>query len=172
MQITSRGNWSGAAGFILAAMGSAVGLGNVWRYPYVTGQYGGAAFILLYVGCVLAIGVPLLLAEFVIGRKTQRNPVGALKTLRSGSSWVLTGWLGFASSFVILSYYAVVGGWVMHYVYLSLTDSFTGRPPEQITVLYVGLSADPWLQTFWLMVLMFFTIVIVSRGASKPPITS
>lgn len=77
MQTSSRGNWSGAAGFVLASMGSAVGLGNVWRYPYITGQYGGAAFILLYIGCVLAVGVPLMIAEFLIGRKTQLNPVGA-----------------------------------------------------------------------------------------------
>ena len=75
MQTSSRGNWSGAAGFVLASMGSAVG--NVWRYPYITGQYGGAAFILLYIGCVLAVGVPLMIAEFLIGRKTQLNPVGA-----------------------------------------------------------------------------------------------
>jgi neurotransmitter:Na+ symporter, NSS family len=167
MQISSRGNWSGAVGFILASMGSAVGLGNVWRYPYITGQYGGAAFILLYVCCVLAIGIPLLLAEFLIGRKTQRNPVAAFRTLRPGSPWVFTGWLGVVTSFVILSYYAVVGGWVLHYVYLSLINSFTGKSPEQITALFLGMNAVPRLQIFWLMILMLLTIVIVSRGVSS-----
>ena len=167
MQISSRGNWSGALGFILASVGSAVGLGNVWRYPYITGQYGGAAFIFLYIGCVLAIGVPLLLAEFLIGRKTHRNPVGAFRTFRPGSPWVSAGWLGVISSFVILSYYAVVAGWVLHYVYLSLINSFTGKSPEQITALFVSMNANPWLQIFWLMILMLFTTVIVSRGVSS-----
>jgi len=154
-------------GFILASMGSAVGLGNVWRFPYITGQYGGAAFILLYIGCALAVGIPLLLAEFLIGRKTQRNPVGAFKTLRPRSPWVFTGWLGVIASFVILSYYAVVGGWVLHYVYLSLIDSFTGKSPEQITALFVSMNANPWLQIFWLLMLMLLTVVIVSRGVSR-----
>jgi NSS family neurotransmitter:Na+ symporter len=166
VQILSRGSWTGAAGFVLAAMGSAVGLGNIWRYPYITGQYGGAAFILLYIGCVFAIGIPLLLAESLIGRKTQRNPVGAFRALRPGSPWVVTGRLGVVSSFVILSYYAVVAGWVLHYVYLSLINSFAGQSPEQITALFAGVNASPWLQIFWLMIFMLPTILIVSRGVS------
>jgi NSS family neurotransmitter:Na+ symporter len=167
MQVSSRGNWSSAIGFVLAAIGSAVGLGNVWRYPYITGQYGGAAFILLYIGCVLAVGVPLMLAEFLIGRKTQRNPVGAFRTLRPGSVWPFTGWLGVVASFVILSYYGVVAGWVLHYVYLSAIDSFTGKSVEQMAALFAGLSGNPWLQIFWLMLLMLMTIAIVSRGVSR-----
>lgn len=148
-------------------MGSAVGLGNVWRFPYITGQYGGAAFILLYIGCVLAIGIPIMLAEFLIGRKTQRNPVGAFRTLRPGSPWVFTGWLGVISGFTILSYYAVVGGWVLHYVYLSLTHSFAGQSPAQITALFVRLNDSPWLQIFWLLIFMLFSIGVVSRGVSS-----
>jgi neurotransmitter:Na+ symporter, NSS family len=167
VQSSSRGNWSGTLGFILASMGSAVGLGNVWRFPYITGEYGGAAFILLYVGCVLAVGIPLMVAEFLIGRKTQCNPVGAFRTLRPGSPWLLTGWLGVVSSFVILSYYAVVGGWVLHYVYLALIDSFAGKSPDQITTLFGRMNGSPWLQIFWLMMFMLLTIVIVSRGVSR-----
>lgn len=167
MQAVLRGRWSGTVGFILAAMGSAVGLGNIWRYPYITGQYGGAAFILLYMGCVFAIGIPLLLAEALIGRKTQRNPVGAFKTLRPGSSWVITGRLGVVSSFVILSYYAVVAGWVLYYVYLSLVGSFAGESAQQITAIFTGMMARPGLQIFWLMIFMLLTIVIVSKGVSS-----
>jgi neurotransmitter:Na+ symporter, NSS family len=167
VQTLSRGTWSGAAGFILASIGSAVGLGNVWRYPYITGQYGGAAFILLYIGCVLAVGIPLMIAEFLIGRKTQRNPVGAFRTLRPGSPWVFTGWLGIVSAFTILSYYAVVGGWVLHYVYLSLINSFANKPAEQVTNLFVSMNATPGLQIFWLAVFMLVTIVIVSKGVSS-----
>ncbi len=165
-RISSRGSWSGALGFILASMGSAVGLGNVWRFPYITGQSGGAAFILLYIVCVLAVGVPIMLAEFLIGRKTQRNPVGAFRTLRPGSPWVVTGWLGVISGFAILSYYAVVGGWVLHYVYLSLVDAFAGKSPEQIAALFGVLAANPGLQIFWFMIFMLLSILIVSRGVS------
>jgi len=164
---SARGNWSSAIGFILAALGSAVGLGNVWRFPYITGQYGGAAFILLYIGCVLAVGIPILLAELLIGRRTQRNPVGAFRILRPRSPWVVTGWLGVVSGFVILSYYAVVGGWVLHYLYLSLINSFSGKSPEQITALFANLNGQPWLQVFWLLMMMLLTILVVSRGVSR-----
>ena len=167
MQTSSRGNWSGAAGFILASMGSAVGLGNVWRYPYITGQYGGAAFILLYIGCVLAIGIPLMIAEFLIGRKTQRNPVGAFRKLRPRSLLVLTGWLGIVGAFTILSYYAVVGGWVLHYVYLSLVNSFADKSAGQVTDIFISMNVNPGLQIFWLAIFMLVTIVIVSKGVSS-----
>jgi len=148
-------------------MGSAVGLGNVWRYPYITGQYGGAAFILVYIGCVLAVGIPLMVAEFLIGRKTQRNPVGAFRKLRPASPWVLTGWLGVVSAFTILSYYAVVGGWVLHYVYLSLINSFAGKSAEPIRDIFISMSVNPGLQIFWLAIFMLVTIVIVSKGVSR-----
>jgi NSS family neurotransmitter:Na+ symporter len=167
VQTSSRGNWTGAAGFILASMGSAVGLGNVWRYPYITGQYGGAAFIFLYIGCVLAVGIPLMIAEILIGRKTQRNPVGAFRKLRPGSPWVLTGWLGVVSAFTILSYYAVVGGWVLHYVYLSVIHAFAGKSAEQVTHIFISMNVNPELQIFWLAIFMLVTIVIVSRGVSS-----
>lgn len=89
---------------MLAAIGSAIGLGNVWRFPYITGQYGGGAFVLIYIACVLAVGIPIMLAELHIGRKTQRNCVGAFRNLRPRSPWVVTGWLGVVSDFVILSF--------------------------------------------------------------------
>ena len=159
-----RGNWSSVIGFILAAIGSAIGLGNVWRFPYITGKYGGGAFVFVYIGCVLAVGIPIMLAEIMIGRKTQRNCVGALQTLRPGSPWVVIGWLGIVSGFVILSYYAVVGGWVLHYAFLSLKNSFAGRPPEEISVMFSGLLSNPVLQIFWHTIFMLLTIIIVAGG--------
>lgn len=163
---TERGSWSGALGFVLASMGSAVGLGNVWRFPYIAGLYGGAAFILVYIGCVLAVGIPIMLAEFLIGRKSQRNPVGAFRAFRPGSPWVLPGWLGVVSGFVILSYYSVVGGWVLHYVYLSATGSLAGRSPEEAAGLFAALGANVYLQLFWHALFMLLTIVIVAGGIS------
>jgi neurotransmitter:Na+ symporter, NSS family len=163
----SRGSWSGLVGFVLAAVGSAVGLGNVWRFPYITGQYGGGAFVILYIACVLIVGIPIMLAEFLIGRKTQSNAVGAFRALRPGSPWVLTGWLGVVSGFVILSYYSVVGGWVLHYVLLSLRDQFSSRSPDEIAALFGALEASAWAQIFWHSVFMLLTISIVSGGIQK-----
>lgn len=163
----SRGSWSGLTGFVLAAVGSAVGLGNVWRFPYITGQYGGGAFVIVYIGCVLIVGIPIMLAEFLIGRKTQRNAVGAFRALRPGSPWTLTGWLGVASGFVILSYYSVVGGWVLHYVFLSLRDQFTGRSPEEIAALFGSLEGSPQLQILWHALFMILTLTIVAGGIQR-----
>ena len=166
-EIKSRGSWSGLVGFVLAAIGSAIGLGNVWRFPYITGQYGGGAFVIVYIGCVLVVGIPIMLAEFLIGRKTQRNPVGAFRALRPGSPWVLTGWLGVISGFVILSYYSVVGGWVLHYAFLSLQNSFVDRSPQEVAELFTILESSSSLQLFWHVIFMLLTIAIVAGGVRK-----
>ncbi len=163
----SRGNWSGTLGFVLAAMGSAVGLGNVWRFPSVTGEYGGAAFILVYLACVLAVGLPIMIAELLVGRRTQRSAIGAFSRLRPGSAWLITGWLGATASFVLLSYYSVVGGWVLHYIFLSLTDGFAGQSTEAIGQLFASLSANPALQVLWHAIFMAATIWFVSRGVAR-----
>lgn len=162
-----RGNWSGIIGFILAAIGSAIGLGNVWRFPYITGRYGGGAFVIVYIGCVLAVGIPIMLAELLIGRKTQRNCVGAFRKLRPGSPWVLTGWLGVVSGFVILSYYAIVGGWVLHYTLLSLQNSFLGTTPEEVAAMFAALLGSPLRQVFWHTIFMLLTISIVAGGIHR-----
>ncbi|MEE8076358.1 MAG: sodium-dependent transporter [Candidatus Binatia bacterium] len=165
--LKGRGNWSSVIGFVLAAIGSAIGLGNVWRFPYITGKYGGGAFVLVYIGCVLAVGIPIMLAEFLIGRKTQRNCVGAFRTLRPGSLWVFTGWLGVITGFVILSYYAVVGGWVLHFTFLSLKNSFLGKSPEEVSAMYDVLRGSPLRQIFWHTAFMFITIGIVAAGIHR-----
>jgi NSS family neurotransmitter:Na+ symporter len=160
----ARGQWSTGLGFVLAAAGSAIGLGNLWKFPYITGRNGGGAFILIYLGCVLLIGVPILVAELLIGRKTQRNPVGAFTLLRPGTGWPAVGWLGVASGFVILSYYGVVAGWVLDYVVLSLGDSFSGRSAEEIHGLFSGLAGSVPRQVFWQALFMGMTIAIVAAG--------
>lgn len=159
-----RGNWSGTLGFVLAAMGSAVGLGNIWRFPYIAGENGGGAFVLVYVACVAAVGLPLMLAEVVIGRRTQRNPVGAFGALRPGSAWPLVGWLGVAAGFALLSYYSVVGGWVLHYVVLSGLGSFAGQSPQAIGGLFDALTQSEAQQVCWHAGFMAVTIWFVSGG--------
>ena len=100
---TGRGMWTGRIGFILAASGSAIGLGNIWKFPYITGVYGGGAFVLVYIVSVLLVGMPLMIAELIVGRHGQCNPVGAFQIMhRKGSPWRFVGWLGVASGFVIL----------------------------------------------------------------------
>ena len=107
-------------GFILAASGSAVGIGNIWKYPHMAGQNGGAAFTLIYLICILVVGLSIVIGEFALGRKTQLSPVGAYLAIAPGSFWKWVGFLGVGSAFVILSFYGVVGGWIMNYSFLSL----------------------------------------------------
>lgn len=163
----TRGNWSGLLGFILAAIGSAIGLGNVWRFPYITGEYGGGAFVIVYLVCVFAVGIPIMLAEFLIGRQTQRNCVGAFTSLRPGSPWIVTGWLGIVSGFVILSFYAVVGGWVLQYVWLAVTHGFVGAAPEELQSLFPALLQDPYKKLLWHALFMLITTVIVAGGVHR-----
>ena len=121
---TKRGNWGSKMGFILAAAGSAVGLGNIWKFPYIAGENGGGVFVLFYLACIALVGLPIMVSEVLMGRAAQSSPVVAFRDLAGkGSPWVLTGWLGVASGFTILSFYSVVAGWTMHYVVLSISGT-------------------------------------------------
>ena len=128
----NRGAWASRMGFILAASGSAVGLGNVWKFPYITGQNGGGAFVLIYLICVFIVGLPIMLAEFTIGRKTNLNPVGAFRQISKNRLWTWTGYMGVLAGFLILSFYGVVGGWTLAYIVKSLNAAVTnfGSPKE------------------------------------------
>ena len=161
---STRDSWSGTFGFVLAAVGSAVGLGNIWRFPYIAGEFGGAAFILVYLACVAAVGIPIMIAELLIGRSSQLNIVGAFQKLRPATPWFLTGWIGVATGFVLLSYYSVVGGWVLHYISLALVNAFDGQSPLAVKQLFTTLSDNKLLQVFWHAIFMAITILFVSRG--------
>lgn len=162
----TRGQWSTRFGFILAAAGSAVGLGNIWKFPYITGVYGGGAFVLVYLGCVLAVGLPLMIAELIIGRRAQQNPVGAFQVLhRPGSPWQIAGWLGVASGFLILSYYSVVAGWALAYLFKSMAG-FSGTASE-IQSQFGTLVGNTWASIGWHTVFMALTIGIVIGGVRR-----
>jgi len=159
-------HWTGRFGFILAAAGSAVGLGNIWKFPYITGVYGGGAFVLVYLGSVVLVGLPLMIAEFIIGRRAQENPVGAFQRLhRKGSPWQLVGWLGVASGFVILSFYSIVAGWAIAYVFKSIVG-FQGTAGE-ITGQFDQLVASPGWSIFWHTAFMASLVGIVIGGVQK-----
>src|SRR6056297_2941955 len=137
-----RESWTTRLGFILAAVGSAVGLGNVWRFPWMTAENGGSAFLVVYLGIILLVGVPGLLAEFVIGRRSRRNPAGALYRLSSGSaSWGMVGLFAVVTAVVLLSFYSVVGGWILRYFLASLTGSYFGSPGTYFKTIGFGLPA-------------------------------
>jgi len=138
--MTERETWSSRAGFILAAVGSAVGLGNVWQFPFQAANNGGAAFLVVYLAAVLLIGFPALLAEFVVGRNAESNPVDALRAY-AGESWAVVGGLGVLVGFWILSFYSVVGGWVLRYVGGSLTGAYFADPSGYFASIAVGADA-------------------------------
>lgn len=160
-----RAHWGSRLGFILAAAGSAVGLGNIWGFPYMTGKNGGGLFVLVYLACVAVIGLPIMMAEIFIGRTTQNSPVGAFRALsRPASPWMGVGWLGVLAAFIILSFYSVVAGWCLHYVWLSITSTFADQTPDLLGAIFGDLFVDPVLCTFWHVVFMVITISIVIAG--------
>lgn len=158
-----RENWSSRAGFILAATGSAIGLGNIWKFPYITGIYGGGAFVLVYLISVVIVGLPLMMSEFIIGRRSQRNAVGAFRVLhRKKSPWMVTGWLGVASGFLILSFYSIIAGWAIAYIFKAFAG-FSGTA-EEIQAQFTNLVVSPGDTIFWHTIFMALTIGIVIGG--------
>lgn len=151
-------------GIIAAAAGSAIGLGNIWKFPYITGVYGGAAFIVVYLICIALIGFPLMLSEFLIGRKAQKNAVGAFKKLAPGTPWFMTGWMGVIAAFVILSFYSVVAGWCLAYIIKAVSGAFTGASPDQINEIFGGFITSSTMPIIWTVVFMSLTVWIVMAG--------
>jgi NSS family neurotransmitter:Na+ symporter len=127
------GQWSSRMMFILAATGSAVGLGNIWKFPYITGVHGGGAFVLVYLLCIVSIGIPIMIAELMLGRRGRRSPINTMRYLAEEAKrhrgWEVMGWLGVVTGFLILSYYSVIAGWALAYVLRALDGDFTVSRP-------------------------------------------
>ncbi len=145
-------------GFILAATGSAIGLGNIWRFPYVTGMQGGAAFVVVYLACVFAIGVPVLIAELTLGRHTMLNPVGAIRAVSKSRFWPLLGYLGVATGVCILSYYAVIAGWTIGYIFRTIAHSEST---------FGSFVADPSAEIGFFIVFLVLTAGVVVGGVER-----
>ena len=141
--------FSSKMGVIAAAAGSAVGLGNIWKFPYIAGVYGGAAFLFVYLGFIILIGLPIMLSEFMIGRKSRSNVFGAFKNLAPNSPWKLVGILGVAAAVMILSFYGVVAGWSIDYVVKSITDSFASKSPEELDSMFTQFIEQPGIPIFY-----------------------
>ncbi|MBD3658371.1 sodium-dependent transporter [Marinobacter sp.] len=163
-----RGLWSSRLAFILAATGSAVGLGNIWKFPYITGENGGGAFVIVYLACIAVIGIPIMMAEVFIGRNGRHNPITSLRTVAernlSSPLWRVSAIIGMLAAFVILSFYSVIGGWAAAYVGHSAMGDFRGQDAEVVGGIFGSLLASPGTLLFWHSVFMALVIVVVARG--------
>ena len=161
---TNRSSFTGKIGFILAAAGSAVGLGNIWRFPYETGNHGGAAFILIYLACVLVLGLPIMIAEFTVGRRAKASTGKAFGVLAPGTQWKWIGMLGVLAGLLILGYYSVVAGWTLEYIVASLSNGFAGKGPEDFVASFQDFSQDPFRPVLWLLAFLFLTHFVIVKG--------
>lgn len=165
------GSWASRWIFILAATGSAVGLGNIWKFPYITGENGGGAFVLVYLACILLVGIPIMMAEVFIGRRARKNPIHALADVaeESGGSkaWGWIGFMGMLSGVLIFSFYSVVGGWVLHYIKAMLTGEMLGVSAEQAGDTFGALLADAQTLLGWHTLFSIMTIAVVAGGINK-----
>ncbi|EMP57536.1 sodium-dependent transporter family protein [Marinobacter santoriniensis NKSG1] len=160
--------WSSRLAFILAAAGSAVGLGNIWKFPYITGENGGGAFVIVYLICIAVIGVPVLIAETMIGRRGGQSPVGTMRSLTESEGvsrgWRAIGWNGVIASFLVLSFYSVIGGWSLVYIGKAAAGAFVGADADAIGAQFGGLLGNPWELLAWHGVFMAIVIFIVAKG--------
>ncbi|RPF54048.1 sodium-dependent transporter [Aquisalibacillus elongatus] len=157
-------HWKTRFGFMLAAIGSAVGLGNIWRFPYITGEYGGATFLLVYLVFVFLLGIPLLLAEFSIGKAGQKDAVGSFKNLAPNTKWHWTGFMGVIGGILILSFYSVVAGWSLYYLYSYVTGQFTDVTPDGFGPIFEDWISNSLSPLFWQVLFLGVTLLIVVRG--------
>lgn len=167
MANNSRANFGSKLGVILASAGSAVGLGNIWRFPYEAGNHGGAAFILVYLGCVLLFGVPIMIAEFTIGRRSRANTAGAYQKLAPGTSWRWVGRMGVLAGFLILSYYSVVAGWTLEYITEAASNRFAGKDATGFIASFNEFIANPWRPVLWMAVFLLSTHFFIVKGVEK-----
>ena len=164
--MTERGNFGSRIGIILATAGSAVGLGNVWRFPYMAGENGGAAFIIIYIICILLLGIPGMISEFIVGRHAATNTVRAYDSLSRGKPWRIVGQLGILTSTIILGFYSVVAGWCLQYLYASISGQIRGDA-SYVKEYFVEFSSDPIRPILWAAAFILITHLVVVRGIRR-----
>jgi NSS family neurotransmitter:Na+ symporter len=172
MKTTSiHGMWSSRLAFVLAATGSAVGLGNIWRFPYITSENGGGAFVLIYLLCILIVGLPVMFSEIVIGRRGRMSPINSLRELSDDAgktrAWTGIGWMGIIAGFLVLSFYSVVAGWTLHYGFAYLKQLLGGAAITDPEATFNALLANPGELTFWHAVFMAMTLGVVAFGVER-----
>lgn len=162
-----RDSFGSRLGVIAATAGSAVGLGNIWRFPYVLGENGGGAFLLIYLAIMFSIGIPVMMSELAIGRRSQRNPVGAFRVLAPGKPWYLVGMMGVISAFMILAFYTAVAGWTLEYIYQTIIGGFREKSPDELTAMFNSFRGESLRPALWFTIFMIATSIIVLGGIRK-----
>ena len=164
---TERDSFSSKFGVIAAASGSAIGLGNIWKFPYIAGENGGGVFLIVYLFFILLIGIPVMMSEFIIGRKAQQNVFGAFRTLSKSGFWRIIGVMGVLAAFLILAFYGTVAGWTMEYLYLAIGNSFTGKDAAEISQMFTSFSTSSFRPVMMQIIFMIITALIVIGGIRK-----
>ncbi|UTL73636.1 sodium-dependent transporter [Bacillus halotolerans] len=159
--------WASKIGFVMAAAGSAIGLGAIWKFPYVAGTNGGGAFFLIFVLFTILLGYPLLVGEFIFGRRNQTNAIDAYKKEAPRTAWFLTGWVGVAACFLVLSFYSVIGGWILLYIVKTASGSLSGLTQEQYGALFGSVIQNPVQTLAAQLIFMVLTVLVVARGVQK-----
>ena len=163
-----REHFSSRLGFILISAGCAIGLGNVWRFPYITGKYGGAAFVLIYLVFLVILGLPIMVMEFSVGRASQKSAARSFHVLEpSGTKWHITGYLAMAGNYLLMMFYTTVGGWMLYYVYKMICGEFVGTTPEEVGGIFNGMLSDPVAMTLWMLITVLICFGICSLGLQK-----
>ncbi|MDA3816899.1 MAG: sodium-dependent transporter [Prolixibacteraceae bacterium] len=163
----NRDSFGSKFGVIAATAGSAVGLGNIWRFPYIAGENGGGAFLIIYLLFIILIGLPVMLSELTIGRSTQRNPFGAFRALKPGQKWFWVGVMGIAAAFMINAFYSVVAGWTLEYLVKAVTDQFSGKAPGEIVGQFNSFQATGWRPLMWTISFIVISGSVVMTGVEK-----
>ncbi len=162
-----RENFTNRFAVIAAVAGSAIGLGNIWRFPYLAGENGGAAFLFVYLIIVFAIGIPVMTSEFIIGRAARKNPYGAFKLLAPGKPWYIIGLAGVAAAFMILAFYTTVAGWTLEYFYQTLSGNLSGKTESELIVMYDDFLTGNFRPLLWFLIFMGLTGMIIIAGVTK-----
>lgn len=163
-----REHFSSRLGFILISAGCAIGLGNVWRFPYITGKYGGAAFVLVYLLFLVILGLPIMVMEFAVGRASQKSAAKSFHVLEpAGSKWHITGYLAILGNYMLMMFYTTVAGWMIYYVYKMIRGEFSGLTPDEVGGIFGGMLADPKAMTFWMLVIVLLCFGVCSLGLQK-----
>lgn len=166
--MNNRERFSSRLGFILISAGCAVGLGNVWRFPYITGQYGGAAFVLVYLIFLVLLGLPIMVMEFSVGRASQKSAARSFHVLEpAGTKWHLQGYACMAGNYLLMMFYTTVGGWMAAYIFKTLTGEFKGLDSDGVAAVFNDMLARPGYMTFWMVLVVLLSFFICSLGLQK-----
>lgn len=166
--MNNRERFSSRLGFILISAGCAVGLGNVWRFPYITGQYGGAAFVLVYLIFLVLLGLPIMVMEFAVGRASQKSAARSVHVLEpAGTKWHLQGYACMAGNYLLMMFYTTVGGWMAAYIFKTLTGEFKGLDSDGVAAVFNDMLARPGYMTFWMVLVVLLSFFICSLGLQK-----